>query len=88
MQYTCLPIQIKIHKTLPTTHNQVDGQWGDWGAWTTCNKSCGGGNKSRERKCNDPAPDHGGSACMGIDQESHPCNPQECPGKKISFYFI
>ena len=58
----------------------VDGHWGAWAAWTTCTKSCGGGEMTRERKCNDPAPHNGGATCSGNAREGGECNPDHCPG--------
>ena len=73
----------------PTLHIVVDGQWGGWTAWTTCSKTCGGGEKTHERECNDPEPDHGGADCSGNGQETDPCNQEQCPGNKTSpIYFM
>ncbi|XP_060581396.1 SCO-spondin-like [Ruditapes philippinarum] len=58
----------------------VDGQWGDWNAWHSCDKSCGGGHKVRDRTCQFP-PDtpHGDNCTVGPEQEIAECNPQSCP---------
>ena len=50
----------------------VNGNWGDWGAWSDCSANCGGGVQSRTRSCNDPVPQYGGAICdsnhtSGID---------------------
>ena len=66
----------------PFTYTLVDGQWGCWAAWTTCTNSCGGGKRTRERKCNNPPADHGGATCSGIPLESDlNCNENTCPGR-------
>ncbi|XP_027059146.1 coadhesin-like isoform X4 [Pocillopora damicornis] len=57
----------------------VDGNWGEWGAWTTCSKSCGGGEHSRKRFCNSPAAAHGGKKCEGAFRQIRPCNQNNCP---------
>ena len=72
----------------------VDGNWGQWGFWTTCSTLCGGGYQTRTRHCNDPIPFYGGANCSenaiytesldsaGIQQEleNQSCNEQSCPG--------
>ena len=65
----------------------VDGVWGHWGAWTSCSKSCAGGEKIRIRECDNPAPEHGGDICSGTEQDNSTCNKQPCPGNK-SYLFI
>ena len=37
--------------------------WGQWGNWTDCTKTAGGGIHSRIRLCDSPAAEHGGDAC-------------------------
>lgn len=57
----------------------VDGGWGNYGAWSACSASCGGGSQTRSRKCNDPAPSNGGANCVGPAQQSRDCNTSPCP---------
>ena len=40
----------------------------------------------RTRNCTNPAPQYGGKDCSvdGPEIMTQPCNPQKCPGKKIS----
>ena len=59
----------------------VNGMWGLWGSYSTCTKSCGIGTQTRSRKCNNPAPAGGGSACSGFSKETSNCNIQPCPSK-------
>ena len=32
----------------------LDGSWGEWGEFGACSRTCGGGVKISERKCNNP----------------------------------
>ncbi|KAL5272728.1 hypothetical protein ACHWQZ_G000802 [Mnemiopsis leidyi] len=57
----------------------VDGQWGHWGRWDQCSEICGGGNQTRTRQCNRPAPRNGGAECVGNDHQSRDCNQKPCP---------
>ena len=58
--------------------NKVDGRWGDWGPWSTCTKSCGGGQEERTRRCNNPAPYGDGANCVGNNKETRDCNVEPC----------
>ncbi|XP_017177065.1 SCO-spondin isoform X4 [Mus musculus] len=58
----------------------VAGAWAEWGPWTACSVSCGGGHQSRQRSCVDPPPKNGGAPCPGPSHEKAPCNLQLCPG--------
>ena len=57
----------------------VDGGWGDFGDWSECSMSCGGGTKSRSRTCTSPAPANGGAECEGDAEETESCNTEPCP---------
>ena len=48
----------------------------DFGAWTTCTKSCGGGSQRRTRDNTQPV--NGGTACPH-SAETRPCNTHACP---------
>ena len=65
--------------------NPVNGMWGDWNEYDTCSRTCGAGNQSRSRDCNNPTPDHGGLDCIGNASQTQVCNMEVCPGK--FFYF-
>jgi len=56
----------------------VDGHWSDWGEWSECTASCGGGFRSRLRHCDSPSPQHGGSECAGCGIEYQTCNHHTC----------
>ena len=58
--------------------------WGEWGEWSKCTKSCNFGMQSRSRKCDSPAPAHGGKDCQGPAQETRKCNEDiACPGELV-----
>ena len=68
-------------------NDPVDGQWSEWGAWSTCSKTCGGGKSTRTRMCNNPSPANGGSDCTGDSEESQDCNTETCPAGNTKWYF-
>ncbi|XP_009459596.1 PREDICTED: complement component C8 beta chain [Nipponia nippon] len=47
----------------------VNGNWGCWASWSPCS----GGQRTRRRQCNNPAPQNGGSPCSGPDAETVTC---------------
>ena len=49
-----------------------------FGDWKDCSAVCGGGTQTRTRTCNNPAPAHGGKACVGDAQETQACNSNTC----------
>ncbi|EMP25938.1 Putative TP73 antisense gene protein 1 [Chelonia mydas] len=51
----------------------IDGMWSPWASWTPCPISCGLGVVSRSRRCNNPAPEHGGKNCTGHGYEEGSC---------------
>uniref|UniRef100_A0A3P9M5Z2 Hemicentin 1 n=1 Tax=Oryzias latipes TaxID=8090 RepID=A0A3P9M5Z2_ORYLA len=57
-----------------------DGNWGSWQPWGQCSVSCGGGERTRLRLCNNPAPSYGGRQCPGDSSLLTRCNTQACPG--------
>jgi len=58
----------------------VDGGWSAWGSWTVCSQTCGGGFRTRERTCTNPAPLNGGLDCEAESTESEACNTEPpCP---------
>jgi len=40
------------------------GNWGSWKAYGACSKTCGGGEQSRSRNCDNPVPSRGGMLCL------------------------
>ena len=55
----------------------VDCEFGPWGEWSSCSKSCGCGLKTQTRPVIKPALN--GGACFG-DKAWKSCNNQACPG--------
>ena len=65
------------------TSNSVHGGWGNWTKWTKC-QFCGGGEQTRSRECDSPAPLYGGNKCTGPAEESQDCDNEPCvPGKQL-----
>ncbi|XP_076822251.1 A disintegrin and metalloproteinase with thrombospondin motifs 3-like isoform X2 [Clavelina lepadiformis] len=60
----------------------VDGNWGPWGNFEDCSRSCGTGVMFRRRRCNNPAPSHGGNKCLGSDENFELCNKRACPDNR------
>ena len=56
----------------------VNCVWGAYGDWTSCSKTCGGGEKSRTRNVAIPA-SNGGQSCGGNDTETVACKTEGCP---------
>ena len=61
-----------------TSFRPVDGMWGEWGTWSDCTATCGGGTRDRTRECT--GPEHGGKECEGETSERSTCNEKvSCP---------
>ena len=58
----------------------VNGGWSSWLEWSECSVSCEGGTKTRDRTCDNPAPDTDGTPCAGSNTETTNCNNKVCPG--------
>ncbi|XP_076079208.1 coadhesin-like [Mytilus galloprovincialis] len=56
----------------------IDGEWGDWMAWSTCSGSCSNGHQRRKRICNNPKPANNGRDCGGTDSKIRQCKPSRC----------
>ncbi|XP_056002334.1 multiple epidermal growth factor-like domains protein 11 [Ostrea edulis] len=74
-------IHIAINETGKCGDQQcpIDGSWGAWGGYSTCDKSCGGGWKLRFRACSSPPPSHGGQPCYGDSVQPTGCAMVHCP---------
>ncbi|EDO43424.1 predicted protein [Nematostella vectensis] len=53
----------------------VTSQWGSWGAWTPCTRTCGRSIQIRRRTCFSK----GVPNCRGSDEERKRCDLQPCP---------
>ncbi|XP_025103049.1 A disintegrin and metalloproteinase with thrombospondin motifs adt-1-like isoform X4 [Pomacea canaliculata] len=54
-----------------------NGQWNDWGSWSSCSVSCGQGTRTRSRTCY--GPNACGRPCDGNSSSEEYCNLSECP---------
>ncbi|VDH95006.1 Hypothetical predicted protein [Mytilus galloprovincialis] len=63
----------------------IIGAWSEWGVWSSCSTSCGSGNRTRSRLCDNPPPSYGGEYCNGNILDSDTCNTHECPSMYIVF---
>jgi hypothetical protein len=65
----------------------IDGGYTKWSDWSACSKTCGKGEKIRERTCTNPTPKGNGKPCedlgpsLGVEQ----CQTMECPSKLNGF---
>ena len=62
-------------------NNPVDCTWAPWYSWSACNKSCGGGSRTKVRT-KSVVEAHGGT-CSGALIDTEACNSQECPGLNL-----
>ncbi|KAL4226070.1 hypothetical protein ACF0H5_014058 [Mactra antiquata] len=57
----------------------IDGMWGAWSQWFECSTTCGPGTITRNRTCDNPQPQYGGSTCPGKFIDTTNCSVVECP---------
>ena len=60
----------------------IDCQWGPYGEWTDCTKSCEGGEKTRSR-FKETSAENGGKECLGDALQTQKCKLRDCPGTTI-----
>lgn len=73
-----LPVSLMIMACL---FDVADYEWERWGEWGACNATCGGGQRSRSRRCVDSVSrSEDRSQCTGKDEETEPCNTENCEG--------
>jgi len=75
---SCHPI---VHEVVNLLMAAVDGGWSEWSVWDECSATCGQGQRSRTRECNNPTPAYGGRMCDGDSRDLDTCNVRPCPGK-------
>ncbi|XP_020280121.1 A disintegrin and metalloproteinase with thrombospondin motifs 9 isoform X3 [Pseudomyrmex gracilis] len=63
----------------------IHGQWGEWGRFGECSRTCGGGVKKKYRECDNPAPKNGGNYCIGERVKYRSCGTRECPSGSPDF---
>ena len=77
-------VDLSIYGTLTNIHS-VDGQWLEWGEWSTCLGSCEHASRSRGRACTAPA--FNGQPCRGDSLDTEECE-LHCPGERESPEFV
>lgn len=55
----------------------AEATWGQWTSWSKCTASCGGGRRTRKRKC------EGGNTCIGQKTEYTDCNTHVCTEREL-----
>jgi hypothetical protein len=65
------------------TNKPVDGEWGAWSIWSSCNKRCDSGESTRTRLCDNPPAAYGGADCLGDLVESKICNSWTCSPEDV-----
>ena len=58
----------------------MNGNWSAWEEWAECSSTCGRGERTRTRRCDNPSPQHDGETCDGKDTEQEACDLGACPG--------
>ncbi|XP_076080008.1 adhesion G protein-coupled receptor B2-like [Mytilus galloprovincialis] len=75
-----------ISRPCNNNYCEINGQWGSWQEWESCNTTCGNGFRNRSRNCDSPSPMFGGSDCIGLDFYIQICNQSICPGAERAIY--
>ncbi|XP_040047304.1 properdin [Gasterosteus aculeatus] len=61
-------------------HCPVDGGWGSWSPFSSCPVTCGVGLQESFKRCDNPAPKHGGWPCPGEGRRTRIClTNTHCP---------
>ncbi|MGH0191937.1 UNVERIFIED_CONTAM: hypothetical protein FKN15_000676, partial [Acipenser sinensis] len=66
----------------------MHGNWGPWQDWSECTVSCGAGERTRIRLCNNPPPTNEGRSCPGDTSQVSRCNIHACPGEILRMTHI
>ncbi|XP_063687572.1 uncharacterized protein LOC134820861 isoform X3 [Bolinopsis microptera] len=65
-------------KSAYITVNPIHGEYSAWEDWSNCSVSCGDGEQTRTRTCNNPVPSTNGLQCNGPDKEKRACAVEDC----------
>ena len=89
--------RITYYQTLEMGHFQhfqrwmrlsaVAGGWSQWSSWSGCSATCGSGDSSRIRSCNNPPPQFNGDDCTGNSADHQACNLGPCSGMLVCSRF-
>ncbi len=66
--------------TFPCHFNIVNGGWSDYQVNSVCSVTCGKGQMTLIRHCDNPSPAFGGSNCVGEQLQARECEETGCPG--------
>jgi hypothetical protein len=67
-----------------TFFNKDNGYWSSWSVWSSCSVTCGAGARTRQRKCEDPAPGQSengqlaGATCASSSSDFANCIMPRC----------
>ena len=64
----------------------VDCVWNEYGEWSSCTKTCGGGTRFRSRSKH-IEDSNGGDKCTGSERQDEDCNNDECIGILVDYIF-
>ena len=73
-------IEKEMNERIMITQLPVDGRFTNWGNFSPCSVTCGGGSQTRSRSCTSPPPSNGGQDCVGARTQTESCNSDACPG--------
>ena len=76
------PIETKKSKKCGESECPVGCIWSEWGTWTSCSASCGGGSQFATRTVDQQAT-NGGEECSGQPIKSQSCGNSKCPAGKF-----
>ena len=77
MLFSCYIVDLEYY-----FKSTVNCQWGVWGEYSKCSKTCGGGKQSRTRS--KTVVESNGGICSDLPTETITCNTQKCPSKLFS----
>jgi len=75
---SCVGDRIEARECDTKLECPIDGGWSEE-VKGTCSQSCGGGQVTFTRHCNNPTPQHCGKQCVGDPTRVETCNTHSCP---------